>query len=248
MGTQERKQRELEARERLFIETAEELIRTEGLLGLQMSRLAQSCDYATGTLYQHFHSKEDLLLAVAARTLGRRAAAFETIARLPLASRERMLAVLLADIDFSQRHPDHYQLMQYVTTEVVWQSASPHQRQLMVDAGAPISHAVAGIVDDAIAAGDLPAVPGLRSVEFALGPWCLNTGMHTLVHARGLLEAYAVRDAYSLLLYHGHALLNGLGWQPLLDIDDTSAVEDQSRRIGRVLEDHPETALAEPPH
>lgn len=248
MGTQERKQREREARERLFVDTAEELLRTEGLLGLQMSRLAQTCDYATGTLYQHFGSKEDLLLAVAARNLGRRAAAFETIARLPITSRERMLAVLVADIDFAQRHPDHYRLMQYVTTEVIWKSASPQLRQSMVDAGVPISRAVARIVDDAIAAGDLPAVPRLRSLEFALGPWCLNTGMHTLVHARGLLEAYAVRDAYSLLLYHGHALLNGLGWLPLLDIGDTAAIDDQSRRVRQALEEHPETAIAHPQH
>lgn len=39
----------------------------DGLLALQMARIAEECDYAIGTLYQHFASKEDLLVALATR-------------------------------------------------------------------------------------------------------------------------------------------------------------------------------------
>lgn len=243
MSTQERRRRERETREQLFIQTAQDLIRREGLLHLQMSRLAETCDYATGTLYQHFSSKEDLLVAIATEDLNRRATAFEPIPRLPATSRERMLAVVLTDIDFISNHPDHFQLLQYVSTEVIWASASLQRRQALVRAGAPISEAVSRVVADAIHAGDLGGIPSLRPIEIAAGFWCLNTGMHTLAHTHGLLEAYAVRDPYALLIHHGHALLNGLGWQPLVDTGNTKAVMDEAERIRALLvrSAHPES-------
>ncbi len=231
MSTQERKRREREIRERLFVREAQELIRREGLLHLQMSRLAEACDYATGTLYQHFASKEDLLLAIATEDLKRRAMAFAPIPDLPLSSRERMLAVVLTDIDFISSHPEHFQLLQYVSTEVIWASASPDRRQALVDAGVPISEAVSRVVTAGIAAGDLDAIPPLRPIEIAAGSWCLNLGMHNLAHAHGLLEAYSVRDPYALLLQHSHALLNGLGWQPWVD---TSNAQDLAEQAGRI--------------
>ncbi|AHE98662.1 TetR/AcrR family transcriptional regulator [Thioalkalivibrio paradoxus] len=239
MGTRERKLRERSAREMLFIETAQDLIRHDGLLNLRMSRLADACDYATGTLYQHFASKEDLLLAIATEDLKRRAAAFARLPDLPLGTRDRMLAVILTDIDFGQRHPDYFRLVQYVSTEVIWDSASAERRERLLEEGAPISQAVSRIVSAAIEAQDLPRSAGLRPIEIAAGPWCLNTGMHTLIHAQGLLEAYAVREPYDLLLHHSHALLNGLGWRPLAKLDDSDALARQNERVRLLLDSDP---------
>ncbi|MCC2658985.1 MAG: TetR/AcrR family transcriptional regulator [Panacagrimonas sp.] len=61
MGTKERRQREFNEREELFLNVALELVRSNGLLNLQMSRLAEKAEYAVGTLYLHFDSKEDLV-------------------------------------------------------------------------------------------------------------------------------------------------------------------------------------------
>ena len=72
MATVDRKQRELARREDQFQDQAQELIQRDGLLSLQMSKLAEECEYATGTLYKHFASKEDLLVALSTRNcLGR---------------------------------------------------------------------------------------------------------------------------------------------------------------------------------
>ena len=62
VGTKERKLRQLEARELLVLDAARSLICENGLLKLQMSRIAEKCEYAVGTLYQHFAGKEDLLV------------------------------------------------------------------------------------------------------------------------------------------------------------------------------------------
>jgi hypothetical protein len=46
MGTKERRQREVAEREQLFIDKARDLVCQEGLLQLQMGRLAEACDFS----------------------------------------------------------------------------------------------------------------------------------------------------------------------------------------------------------
>ena len=43
MGTKDRRQRELAAREQRFLDCAQALIQRDGLLNLQMSRIAEDC-------------------------------------------------------------------------------------------------------------------------------------------------------------------------------------------------------------
>ena len=54
MGTKERRARQLQEREQLLLNKARELIVRDGLLNLQMARLAEESEHAMGTLYQHF--------------------------------------------------------------------------------------------------------------------------------------------------------------------------------------------------
>ena len=56
-----RRQREIALREQAFLDQAQALIQRDGLLSLQMARIAEESGYAIGTLYKHFASKEDLL-------------------------------------------------------------------------------------------------------------------------------------------------------------------------------------------
>src|SRR3546814_18131770 len=81
MGTRERRQREVAEREQRFLDAARELIQQDGLLNLQMSRIAEKCDYAVGTLYQHFVSKEDLLVALASEEAQERVDMFVRVHR-----------------------------------------------------------------------------------------------------------------------------------------------------------------------
>lgn len=238
MGTENRRLREREAREALFIEKAHEMIRSEGLLALQMSRLATACEYATGTLYQHFTSKEDLLAAVATRATRQRAECFQRIPGLPLGTRSRMLAIVLADIDFAQTNPDYYRLTQFVTTEVVWASISEPRRHELLEAAQPISSAVTAIVAEARRNNDLPPAQDLGEEEMGLGPWALNTGMQTLANAQGLLDAYDIHRPYEHLIRHIHALLTGWRWEPRIDPDEPSVVRAETEQVRAILREH----------
>ena len=62
-----RRQRDIARREQAMLDAAQALIQRDGLLSLQMARVAEESGYAIGTLYKHFASKEDLLVTLATR-------------------------------------------------------------------------------------------------------------------------------------------------------------------------------------
>lgn len=232
MSTQTRKAREFAAREDLFLDTARELILSDGLLSLTMAKVATACEYATGTLYQHFQSKEDLLLALSTRMSADRVELFCRAADHVGTTRDRLFSLVVADVLFATQCPEHFRLAQYVFTEAVWSATSEARRQASLEQSQPMCDAVRDIVNQAIHEGDLPD-RGLRNLDVGVGPWTLSLGMHTLVHADGLLSFYDVRRPYGLLLQHIEFLLNGLSWQPLVDEIDAQHVSGKVERLGR---------------
>lgn len=227
----EHRQRELAEREQLFLDTAQALIQRDGLPSLQMSRIAARSQYAIGTLYQHFASKEDLLVALATRNCLCRVEWFQRAARWSGPTRDRMLAVALADLMVVRDKPEYFRLTQFVWSDVVWNAASEDSRRRSVEASAPLGELVDGIVAAARANGDLPAKVTLPAPALTIGPWSLCLGLQTLVQVDGLLDPHATGDPYRLLLKHLHYLLNGYGWQPLFDPADDAALDAQIDRI-----------------
>lgn len=217
MGTSERKQREREEREQLFLDAAEQLIAEEGFIQLQMAKLAKACDYATGTLYQHFTSKEDLLMALLVRHSALHLEMFEQIEQWHAPSRQRIFAICVAEQDFNQRQANYVKLTQYVMTEAVWENASDARRQQFLQCGQPICRIVSGIVQQAIDDGDLDP-QGSSTMELGYATWALCQGSHSLEHTQGLLEAFSIPLGPMTMYRNMHRLLNGMGWQPLVDL------------------------------
>jgi AcrR family transcriptional regulator len=204
------------------------------LLTLQMARLARACDYATGTLYQHFASKEDLLVALATQRLSQHCALFCRVADWDASTRDRMFALTVVDEDFSRRHPNYSKLMQYVFTEVVWETATQERRQALSAELAPVIKAITGVVEEAIRNNEVDAGV-LNAQEMMLGPWAVCHGMQSLLQTRGLLSQLAIRAPRRTIYAHAQILLNGMNWQPLFNLDDQAALDGKVDRIEREL-------------
>ena len=231
MGTRERRQREIAGRAQLFLAAARDLIRQDGLLNLQMSKVAEKCDYAVGTLYQHFLSKEDLLVALATDEAQERVDMFQRVHDWGAATtRERMIGFAVADIVYARRNPEHFRLLQFALTEVVWGAAPASRRQACLDANAPLRQLTLSLIAEAVRNGDLD-MRGLQPDEVCLAPWALALGMHSIMHTEGLLEQHEIREPYHLMLRHLSELLNGLGWKPLADPTDHAAFDALAERI-----------------
>lgn len=235
MGTRERRRREFSEREQRILDAAQQLIRSDGLLNLQMSRLAEASEYAVGTLYQHFARKEDLLVALCTRQMRSRVALFERAADWAGPTRERLLAVALVEIATMQQCPDVFRLEQYVFTEVVWAAASSDRRQDCLDVSTPIGTIVSRIATEAVERGELPDLVDMSPLETTIGTWSQCLGMHTLTHAVGLLEQFSIADPYRLLFKHLNYLLNGYGWQPLMASVDDATVQAQMQRLSEEI-------------
>ncbi|MCD9028432.1 TetR/AcrR family transcriptional regulator [Luteimonas sp. BDR2-5] len=231
-----RRQRDIAAREQAFLDRAQVLIQRDGLLSLQMARIADDCGFAIGTLYKHFASKEDLLVALATRNCMSRVELFERAARWDGPTREKMLAVVLADLIIMREQPEHFRLAQFVWTDVVWGAASAESRRRALAAFMPLTELIDGIATEARARGDLPATCRLPVAALTMGTWMLTVGMHTLAQQQGMIDPRVVGDPYRLLLRQLQYLLNGYGWQPLFDADD-DALDALVSRIGRTVFD-----------
>jgi AcrR family transcriptional regulator len=230
LGTRERRQRDVAEREQLFLDAARDLIRQDGLLNLQMARIAEKCDYAVGTLYQHFGSKDDLLVALAADNSQHRVDLFRRAGEWKAGSRDRMMGIAVADMMFVRLYPEHFRLAQLAFTEVVWGAASPQRRRLALDAGEPLGSICDSIIGDAVRCGDL-RLKGFKLQELGFGPWALTIGTHSIIHIDGVLERNNVGDPYRLMMRHLHCLLNGFDWQPLFDAFDDAALDQMIKRI-----------------
>ncbi len=220
-----RRQRDIARREQAMLDAAQALIQRDGLLSLQMARVAEESGYAIGTLYKHFASKEDLLVTLATRNSLDRVELFERAATWSGGTREKMLAVVLADLLIMREQPEHFRLAQFVWTDVVWGAASDDCRQRAVDACRPLSELIEGIAVEARERGELPAVENLPIGALTLGPWAMTVGMHALAQPHGMLDPAVAGDPYRLLIRQLQYLLNGYGWQPLFDADDATALD-----------------------
>lgn len=235
MTVTERKERQRALREQLFLDKAAELIATDGILQLQMAPLAKACDYATGTLYQHFSSKEDLLVALVGRNSCHQLRFFQGIAALPISHREKMVAISVAANMHQQHNPSHAGLEQYVFTEVVWKNASIARRQAILANSKPLADLVSGIVQQAIDATELPA-HNCDAFDLSVAPWALCVGNNTLEQTEGLLEAFGGNKDPLQRYRHLHMLLNGMQWQPLIDLSNRALMAEQINRLESLLQ------------
>ncbi|VXB64659.1 conserved hypothetical protein [Luteimonas sp. 9C] len=238
-----RRQREIVARERTLLDAAQAQIQRDGLLSLQMARVADECGYAIGTLYKHFASKEDLLVALATRNSFDRVELFERAARWDGPTRERMLAVVLADMLIIREQPEHFRLAQFVWTDVVWGAASVDSRRRALAACEPLATLIDGIVAEGRARGELPA-SALPHGALTMGPWMMTVGMHTLVQQQGLVDTAVTGDPYRLLIRQLQFLFNGYGWQPLVDAEDDAALDALIARVSRAVFDTDWSSIA----
>ena len=97
MAIADRKERARREREKLIVEHADDLLRFHGYLGLNLDELAERIEYSKATIYNHYCSKEDLVLAVATMHLDTRTELFQRALTFSGRTRERIFAIGLAD-------------------------------------------------------------------------------------------------------------------------------------------------------
>lgn len=213
MSIKERRRREVASRESLILSTARDMLARDGYLGLSMDRLAEAIEYSKPTIYQHFATKEDLILAVANEALAKRAELFTRASRFHGRSRETMTAIGAADAVFVNTYRDYFAIEQMLHESSLWEKSTPERRQAHETCGYACMNAMQAILFRAVSEGDLD--PRHHNPEdLVWGLRNLSVGTHTLAMSRPWPEAQLVA-LYRGLFRNQHALLDGAGWRPL---------------------------------
>ncbi|MFC1491242.1 TetR/AcrR family transcriptional regulator [Nitrospinota bacterium] len=229
MGTQTRKQRDLQAREALILDISSRMLLERGYIGMTMDRVAEEAEYSKGTIYQHFSCKEDVLAGIYIQTNSVLIEMFERGAAFLACSRERLVAVFEVYLLLVRLSPHHFRSRQIILmSPSVAGKASAERRNKLKSQEKSGRGIVLGIVNDAIAQGDLKPPPEFGPEDIVFGVWSIFFGAHALMATEYLTDWPKTPDPVAGLRRSLAALLDGYGWRPM------SAEMDIGRTLARI--------------
>jgi AcrR family transcriptional regulator len=209
-----RKERERREREALILREGRQLLYRNGFQNLNLDSLADAVEYSKGTLYQHFASKEDLVLAIATQALRERADWFERVARFEGKTRERARAIGIACCHFMLTYPDYFDVDMMLTAHSFWEKVSPERQQEHALQGGRCFRTLHGIVTEAHHVGDLPSRgTSLEHVTFSL--IAITMGSHAMAQKPTLRLLAGLHDPAATIRLNQVVILDGWGWKPL---------------------------------
>jgi AcrR family transcriptional regulator len=232
MSTMTRKQREIQQREQRILEVAREQLVRDGYHGLSMDRIAQSLEYAKGTIYNHFPCKEEIMLALANEALEKRTQMFRRAAQLSGRTRERLAAIGAAAEHFARAFPHHFAVEQLIRSASIWDKTSERRRNAMSRSESCCMEIVGGVVRDAVSCGDLEMRAGATPEEIVFGLWSMSFGAYSIIATSESLSDLGIGDPYETVRQNMNVMVDGLGWQPLShEIDYTSLYERIQQQV-----------------
>lgn len=215
MNTTTRKQRERQAREQLFLSTARQIVREEGIAALTMERIAERCEYSKGTVYKHFTCREDMLLALCVSSLSAMSEMFANALTLPGGSREKVTFLVFAYQMFSRYFPEDFELLVESRHVEIMQKAAPERAAERERFDELLQAMILAQINTAISLGELQLKPGICPDEVCFGAWALSLGILLLGSNPHVMKHFALPDTSTVLFNQINLLLDGLGWKPL---------------------------------
>jgi AcrR family transcriptional regulator len=209
------KQQEIRDREKAILDVAAPMLVAEGYHGLSMDRIASQLRYAKGTIYNHYPNKEEIILAIAVDCVKRRQEMFDRAALSKGCSRDRMQAIGVAFELYTRVYNNDFKIEQVIRNESVWEKTSQKRREMLMNWEQQCMSMIAGIVRDAVSAGDLDVTPAVNIPEMIFGFWALTYGSYVLLETSPSLVQLGITDVYRSIRINSHRLLNGIPWKPI---------------------------------
>lgn len=214
--TEDRRRIRLAERDQRILDTARELLLRDGYHGLSMEALAESIHFSRAVVYQHYKSKEDVLVALAAQTGEKRVELFERASAFRGRPRERIVAIGEAVAHFAMTYPSHFKTEHIIHTSSVRSKCSPENQMRLAACEAKCPQIATGIVRDAVSQGDLVLPKGVAPEQLIFGLWAMYFGGLFLMSSDVDLERKGgVTEPMNALRRAAGALLDGYGWKPL---------------------------------
>lgn len=222
-----RRERERLERETLILDTAGRLLTEHGYLGLTMDLIAEAVEYSKGTLYNHFRTKEDLLMAWVAKSATLKASLFQRAHAFQGRPKENMMAVGWADWIFTCSAPRFYQTTYLLKSGSFWEKTSEPRKADLSSSEHTCLVVTREIVERAIHHGDLILSGYHTAASVAFGFMTMSIGVQTTMAFSHTASITGIRDLFQTYLANALAFMDGLGWVPLGPTWDWDAVESR---------------------
>jgi len=224
------KQREILQRDTRILEAAREMLLERGYFGLTMDRLAAASNFPKGTLYQRFGCKEDIILALALRSLEQRSAMMARAAVFRGMTRERVLALGEAVALFARLYPDESRIL-HTATGPIREKASIERVTALRDKEHEAVGMLHALLEEAVAKGELLlGRDGATTEEMAFGIWALADGSFTLIESGVPTHSLGIEDPFTRMSRAFNVLADGYGWHPLFHERDWDEMLAEVRR------------------
>jgi len=222
-----RKQRELFEREQLILNTAQQILKQEGTLGLTMDRVAAEIEYSKGTVYNHFSSKEEIISGISCRCMDNLSELFGRARDYSGSHRERIAAIGIAQSLYAQLHPVEMQNMQVIKSVDVREKISEDKQAELLQLEQEITGIVLEIVRDAMSSGDIPLDQPFLPDSIVLGLWTMGYGSNLLNMSGIPFKKLGMQEPLEMAWINSHKLLDSYQWQPLSNTFDIYALREK---------------------
>ncbi|MGH7162275.1 MAG: TetR/AcrR family transcriptional regulator [Planctomycetota bacterium] len=229
-------------REERILAVARRILVHQGFDALSMDTVAEAVHWSKGTIYQHFKSKEDVLLALMLESMERKSEFFQRAALFRGRARERMQAIGMANALFEKLYPEHPASFALIHANASRARISAESCRDFLTRDATCHTVATGIVRDAIAAGDLALPPDFKPEDVTFALWSSTLGARYLLSAKLPIVPYEVPDPDRVQNRNARLVMDGLGWKPLSSEWDYEST--QRRILAEVFPD--ESRLAAP--
>ncbi len=217
-----------ETREKRILEAGRAIFLQGGWDSFSMERVAEALACSRPLVYAHFPSKEELLLALAIESKLKRLGMSALVLKFQGRSRERMVALDQMETFLFER----YLPIELFVTSARLRVKTSNERQERLKELELQTHAIgASIVEEGLAAGDLPRLKHFNANKLYFALWTSVWGATYVKRSDFPYEAAGIENPTAVnrlaLLY----MLDGFGWRPLTDEWDyratTKRVEEE---------------------
>lgn len=202
-------------RELELIQQARLLIEQEGIHALTIDKLVTVVPYSKGTIYNHFTSKEDLLIAVANLCLEEVTELFRRAISYRGSSRERGLVLMLSYLIWARLHPMQLFIVLTAHSPSVVERADDKRTERHLQLEGVLMQEVVKIFNDAILEGALVLPEGMDVQRLVFAMWSASFGAMALVTSKCDCAGAIGLDIEREFFTNVQMMADGMAWQPL---------------------------------
>ncbi|EGU33869.1 transcriptional regulator [Vibrio sp. N418] len=210
-----KKQQAIADREIELILLAKSMVQEQGFSNLTMDKLTAMSPYSKGTIYNHFCSKEDVIIALCIHSLRTEALMFVRSSEFGGNTREQVIALHVSYRIYARMEPVLSTCAIMAKSPWVLEKASPARVQQLNELEEQVINFADGLISSAVEAGDLKFSSGIGSDSIVFANWAIAFGSNAL--AQNASNSHCIsrlQDPFSVL-HNANMLLDGLNWQPL---------------------------------